>query len=186
MIITDDLKWEDNTASLVKRANSRMELLRKVASFGTSAEEKRNIYILYIRSVLEQSCVVWHSSLTKQNQEDLERVQKSAVRIINGKDIPDYDEALVQANLDSLETRRKELCLNFALKCVKSQKSKNLFPLRVKEHEMEIRDQEKYCVQNANTDRLKNSTIPYMQRLLNMNEQNVMNQGLKPRSRMPG
>ena len=186
VIITDDLKWEENTASLVKRANSRMELLRKVASFGTSAEEKRNIYILYIRSVLEQSCVVWHSSLTKQNQEDLERVQKSAVRIINGKDIPDYDEALVQANLDSLETRRKELCLNFALKCVKSQKSKNLFPLRVKEHEMEIRDQEKYCVQNANTDRLKNSTIPYMQRLLNMNEQNVMNQGLKPRSRMPG
>ena len=149
-----------------------MELLRKVASFGTSAEEKRNIYILYIRSVLEQSCVVWHSSLTKQNQEDLERVQKSAVRIINGKDIPDYSEALVQANLESLETRRKELCLNFALKCVKSQKFQNLFPLRVKEHAMEIRDEEKYCVQHANTDRLKNSTIPYMQRLLNMNEQN--------------
>ena len=46
VIITDDLKWEENTASLVKRANSRMELLRKVASFGTSSEEKRNIYIL--------------------------------------------------------------------------------------------------------------------------------------------
>jgi hypothetical protein len=67
-----------------------MELLRNVASCGTSAEEKRNIYILYIRSVLEQSCVFWHSSITKQNQEDLKRVQKSAVRIINGKDLPAY------------------------------------------------------------------------------------------------
>jgi hypothetical protein len=27
VIITDDLKWEENTASLVKRANSKMELL---------------------------------------------------------------------------------------------------------------------------------------------------------------
>ena len=58
VIITNDLKWDANTESLVKRANSRMELLRKVASFGTSIEEKRNIYILFIRSVLEQSCVV--------------------------------------------------------------------------------------------------------------------------------
>ena len=69
---------------------------------------------------------------------------------------------------------------------MKSQKSQNLFPLRVKEHAMDIRDQEKYCVQHANTDRLKNSTIPYMQRLLNMNEQNDMNQNSKPRPRMPG
>jgi hypothetical protein len=43
-----------------------MELLRKVASFGTNMEEKRNIYILLIRSILEQSCVVWHSSLTEE------------------------------------------------------------------------------------------------------------------------
>ena len=40
VIITNDLKWDANTESLVKRANSRMELLRKVASFGTSIEGK--------------------------------------------------------------------------------------------------------------------------------------------------
>ena len=33
--ITNDLKWDVNTESLVKRANKRMELLRKVSSFGT-------------------------------------------------------------------------------------------------------------------------------------------------------
>ena len=94
VIITNDLKWDANTESLVKRANKRMELLRKVSSFGTSKDEKRNIYILFIRSILEQSCVVWHSSLTKENEEDLECVQKSAIRIILGRNFDDYSKAL--------------------------------------------------------------------------------------------
>ena len=76
--------------------------------------------------------------------------------------------------------------LTFALKCVKSQKSQNLFQLRVKEHSMEVRDEEKHFVQHAKTDRLKNSTIPYMQRLLNMNEENDVKQKSKLRIRMPG
>ena len=57
VIISDDLKWDKNTEYLVKKAYSRMELLRKVAEFTKSIEDKREIYILYIRSILEQSCV---------------------------------------------------------------------------------------------------------------------------------
>ena len=38
VVVSDNLKWDENTTYLVKRANSRMELLRKVASFGTSIE----------------------------------------------------------------------------------------------------------------------------------------------------
>ena len=109
VIITNDLKWDANTESLVKRANKRMELLRKVSSFGTSKDEKRNIYILFIRSILEQSCVVWHSSLTKANEEDLERVQKSAIRIILGRNYDDYSKALSEVNSDLLKYRRQEL-----------------------------------------------------------------------------
>ena len=33
VILTDDLKWDENTNELVRKANSRMELLRKVARF---------------------------------------------------------------------------------------------------------------------------------------------------------
>ena len=50
-IISNDLKWDLNTANLVKRANARMELLRKVAGFGASIEDLRTIYILFIRSI---------------------------------------------------------------------------------------------------------------------------------------
>ena len=81
-IICDDLSWDLNPANLVKKANARLELLRKVASFGTGHGELKDIYILFIRSHLEQSSVVWHSSLTENNINDLERVQKTALKII--------------------------------------------------------------------------------------------------------
>ena len=55
VMISDDLKWDKNTEYLVKKAYSRMELLRKVAEFTSikAIDDKREIYILYIRSILE-------------------------------------------------------------------------------------------------------------------------------------
>ena len=69
-IITKDIKWDLNTASIVKKANARMELLRRVVSFGTPVEDLTTIYILFIRSILEQSATVWHSGLTEENSND--------------------------------------------------------------------------------------------------------------------
>ena len=59
-----------------------MQLLRKVASFDAPVEDLKEIYILFIRSILEKSAPVWHSSITEDNANDLERIQKSAVKII--------------------------------------------------------------------------------------------------------
>ena len=71
-----------NCAEIVRKANARMEILRRVSSFGAPIEDLKDIYVLFVRSLLEQSAVVWHSSLTKENEQDLERVQKNAFRII--------------------------------------------------------------------------------------------------------
>ena len=35
-------------------------------------------YKTFKRSILEQSCVIWHSSITEEDREDLECVQKNA------------------------------------------------------------------------------------------------------------
>ena len=43
MIVTNDLRWDLNTANIVKKANARMQLLRKVASFGTIKDELKNV-----------------------------------------------------------------------------------------------------------------------------------------------
>ena len=169
-IITSDLRWEQNTSHIVKKANAKMELLRKVASFGAKVEDLKTIYILFIRSQLEQSAVVWSSSLTEQNKADLERVQRSALKIILGSKYESYKKALVKLNIETLEERREYLCLKFAQKCTKNEKTKQMFPLNRKMYQMNTRNKEKYLVQYANTERLKKSAIVYMQNLLNQNE----------------
>ena len=170
-IISKDLKWDLNTAAIVRKANARMELLRKAASFSPPVEDLKDIYILFIRSILEQSATVWHSSITSENSSDLERVQKSAVKIILNGNYSTYENALAQLGIESLESRREHLCLNFARKCTKNKKLSHMFPENIKPHEMSTRHEKKYRVQFANTDRLKNSPIIYMQSLLNLNDE---------------
>jgi hypothetical protein len=169
-MIQDDLKWDLNTASITKKANARMELLRRVASFGTPAEDLKTIYILFVRSLLEQSATVWHSSLTKENIQDLERVQKTAIKVILQEKYQGYLKGLAQLGLETLESRREELCINFALKCSKNAKMEHMFPLNLKSHQMNTRHEGMYKVQHANTGRLKDSAIIYMQNMLNENE----------------
>ena len=169
-IISNDLKWSLNTAVIVKKANARMELLRKVSSFGASVEDLKTIYTLFVRSLLEQSATVWHSSLTQENIEDLERVQRSALKVILKDNYESYQKALTFLDMKTLKERREELCLSFALKCLKHPKSNDMFPLNDKPN-IETRNQEKFSVQHAYTDRLKNSGIIYMQNLLNQHEQ---------------
>ena len=184
--MTDDLKWTENTKELIKKAYSRMELLRKVAFFKPPIDDLRNIYLLYVRRILEQSCVVWHSALTEENANDLERVQKCAVKIMLGEKYSDYESALLKVDLDNLSTRRENLCLNFAKKCLESDKTKGLFPLNDNQHNMKARNTETYQVNYANTDRLKNSSIPYMQRILNSNVKKTKEDLVARRIRKPG
>ena len=148
-----------------------MELLRRISAFSPSDEDMKNIYILFIRSLLEQSAPVWHSSLTQQDSAALERVQKSAVRIILGNRYVGYKKSLEKLNLENLYDRREELCLNFAKQCLKNPKTQNMFPLNVKSHHMPTRKNEKFKVQYANTERFRKSSIIYMQNLLNQHEE---------------
>ena len=71
-----------------------MELLRRKSTFGASWNELKNIYILYIRSLLEQSCTVWNSGLTEEDKQDLERVQKSVLKNILQENYDTYENAL--------------------------------------------------------------------------------------------
>jgi hypothetical protein len=153
---------------LVKQGNARMQLLKKVAGFTNNQKDLKEIYVLFIRSILEKSSVVWHSSLTKENENDLERVQKTAFRVILGKQFKDYKHAMKTLNIRSLKKRREELCLNFAKKCTQHRKFKSMFPKN--KQVRKLRKQEIYKVTSAKTDRFKRSAVIYMQHLLNEDE----------------
>ena len=73
------------------------------------------LYFLFVRSLLEQSATVWHSSLTQENIDDLERVQKSAVKIILGLKYDGCKKSLIKLDMESLQERREFLCLTLGL-----------------------------------------------------------------------
>ena len=166
-IITNDLNWNKNTQSIVKQSNKRMSFLHKASKFTNNSNDLKKIYMLQVRSKLEQSAVLWHFGLTKKNRNDLERVQKSALRVILGKKYTSYSDALKLLNIESLEDRRKLLCLKFAKNCLKVDKLRKMFPKSSTKHGMSTRNLEFYNVNRTLTERYLNSAIPQMQRLLN-------------------
>ena len=171
-IVDNKLSWDANCSYIIKKVNTRMQLLRGVQGFGAKMHEMVHLWILFCRSVLEQSCAVWGTSLTQENVEDLERTQKTFAKLVLKERYMNYENALKILNLDSLEIRRKEMCLKFAKNGIKNNTLSDLFPINEKVHEMKTRENNKYKVKFANTVRLKNSSIISMQNLLNEDSRN--------------
>ena len=121
-------------------------------------------------SVLDQSCVVWHSGLTEENRSDLERTQKTFAKLVLEEDYETYEKALATLHLETLESRRITLSLSFPKRSLADGKLRDLFPLRRKEHILKTRNENKYQVTHAHTERLKKSPIITMQNLLNENK----------------
>ena len=165
--ISSDFSWRSNTKSRVTRAYRRIILIQKLFQFNVPQSDLIIVYKLFIRSILEQSCVVWHSSITIEEENDIERVQKVCLKIILKGRYESYSQALETTDLTTLSQRRKKLCLNFARKCVENEKTQHMFPLNASSHSMSKRNEEKFQVQHSRTARLGNSAIPYLQRLLN-------------------
>ena len=87
-------------------------------ALGSNNMEKLNchyylttIYVALIRSILEYCCVVWHNAIPCHLSDDLERIQKRAMRIIYPGQT--YKEALLLAGCPRLDARREDLCVKF-------------------------------------------------------------------------
>ena len=94
-IITNTLSWDKNCDNIVRKINARMQLLREVWRMGSTVEEMVHLWIIYCRSVAEQSCVVWAGSLTVENKDDLERTQKSFAKLVLQDKYSTYKSALI-------------------------------------------------------------------------------------------
>ena len=68
VVIRDDFSFKSNTELITKKAYKIMIILKNLYHFNLPLSDMIEIYCLYIRSVVEQAAVVWHSSLTKGEQ----------------------------------------------------------------------------------------------------------------------
>jgi hypothetical protein len=131
-VLTNSLSWNENCSRIIKKVNARMQLLRKVWSFGSNNEEMVHLWKTFCLSILEQSCVVWNNGLTAENESDLERTQKTFCKLVLEEKYVTYFESLQVLGLQTLKERRKMLSLRFIKQSLADVNFHDLFPKRKK------------------------------------------------------
>ena len=130
-------------------------MITKLKYVGVKIEDLIDIYILFIRSVTEYCSVAFHSSLTLEQSNKLETIQKTSLKVILGDMYVNYSSALEMCGLESLYDRRQKRCIDFALKSVKHSRNRKMFPLNQFEHRRNIREKEIFKVNFAITEKYR-------------------------------
>ena len=125
--LTSDLKFHKHVQNIVKKSFNKMWMFRRLKDFGVKEKNLQEIFTLQIRSGMDYCVPAWNSSLTEYDKTEIERVQKTALKIILGEKYIDYETLLSICQLQSLEERRKDLCKTFALKCTQNKNHQKLF-----------------------------------------------------------
>ena len=113
--LQNDLKWDTQINNMIMKANRRLFMLRTLKRFGFDKDELCVVYSGYVRPILEYAAVVWHSSISAKQINDIESMQKRACRIILGNSYNSYCEALEICKFQSLSERREDHCRKFAV-----------------------------------------------------------------------
>ena len=142
-------------------------LLIHLKQNGFTEDELLKVYKTIIRPIVECCVPAFHSMITDQQDELIERLQSTALRYIYGFG-PSYAELRQLSGLSTLRQRRIELTDKFANKCANNVRFAHWFftsrPSRTSRHTMPYREEFARC------DRLRNSPIYYMRRRLNGKE----------------
>ena len=166
LVISSDMKWVSNTNNMVKKANKKLWIVRRLKFLGATELDLVDIYIKQVRCLLELAVPAWHGAITLAEQNDIERVQRSVAYIILGDNYLSYKDALKYLGLDSLKNRRDKLCLKFGRKAEKHEKFSKWFkPAVYKRFTRQAKL--KYCGVVAKHTRFEKSPLSFLTRMLN-------------------
>ena len=168
-MVRSDGSWKSNTDYICKRTTKKCWILHRLKELEANTDDLLQVYQRQMRSILEFGCPAWHSGLTKGERRRIEREQKKAFAIILGPRYHSYKQALETLDQKTLEFRREELTLKFAVKCLKNKNRSDMFPLLDKGRRPQG-SRKKYREYFCRTKRYFKSAIPYMTRLLNQNQ----------------
>ena len=106
--LSNDLTWKRHVD---KKAGKRMYMLYQLKRAGVNQADLVTIYISVMRPVVEYACPVWHTNLPIYLSDNIEMIQKRAVRAI----CPgmSYVDILNHINLSTLKERRDYLCKQY-------------------------------------------------------------------------
>ncbi|KAK2165611.1 hypothetical protein NP493_1358g00002 [Ridgeia piscesae] len=135
--ISQHLTWNKHVDNIVKKAGIRLYMLYQIKRAGITQKDLVSVYVSVVRPVLEYACPVWHTNLPQYLSDNIEVIQKGALKCI----FPGlgYAEILRRVNLDTLNVRRESICQKYFDKI-----KVDVYPLPV-----------------TRTNRFRNSIIPW-------------------------
>ena len=105
----------DQVETLCKRFRSRTWALRDLKKAGLSTDDLLRVYKTTIRPVVEYSSVIYHSMLSEERSEYIEKQQTQALKNIYSNDLS-RRRLLELSGLPLLRTRREQAAIRFANK----------------------------------------------------------------------
>ena len=150
--------------SIKRKYRSRIWILRHLSYSGLSNADLLRVYRSVILPCHDYCCVVFHSSLTATQSNQLERLQSQALKCIYGYE-HSYRALLELSGLSTLKVRRENRCDKFALKTQASARYKHWFPMQ--EQRRALRARPPFQELPARTSRLYNSPLYDLRRRLN-------------------
>ena len=164
----EDMSQKMHLKTILSRLRARTWALLALKKYGYNEQELTKIYCTMMRPIVEYGSPAWGSLLTKEQSKDLERQQVQALKHIYG---PQLSANCLRdtAGIQSLEERREEAALRFALKAKNNPRFSHWFILRAESSRgrRDGADYRKYEETICRTDRHRNSPRNYMTRLLN-------------------
>ena len=144
---------------------SRIHFLKLLKRSGVPTADLLPYYVSLIRPTLEYACPVWHSSITSEQSDTLENIQKRALRVIYGSRFTDasYCSFCNELSLSPFADRREQLTFNFFSKMLNPNSClSHLIPERRDKIVLgRLRNAQPYPVPFARTQKLKKSFIVY-------------------------
>ena len=98
--ISQDLTWNKHVDNIVY-------ILDQLKRAGITQKDLVSVYVSVVRPVLEYACPAWHNNLPQYLSDNIEVIQKRALKCI----FPclGYAETLRRVNLDTLHVRRENI-----------------------------------------------------------------------------
>jgi hypothetical protein len=160
-----NLKWNSHVESICSKANCRIYFLKHLKRSGVELEDLLLFYYTAIRSILEYACPAWHTSITSEQSDRIETIQKRALSIIfNFSVFENYGNFCAHNGIESLAKRRDDLCRKFFDRNVLNDFSCLHYLLPTSKDECitnKLRNRPKYNNLTARTARFMNSLIMY-------------------------
>ena len=110
-LLSSYVKWQGHVDYVCAMESQRLHVLRMLKRAGVGPKDIVRISVSLVRSVLEYACQVWYTGLTVQESDQLEGLQRRALRIAYRDN--SCRKSLPLTGLDTLHHRRPALSTIF-------------------------------------------------------------------------